>query len=118
MINALRGLGHNQFERALWAPDGYEKYKIIRAEVVSEDSKRWNNVIQNLITSADSLLLRTSDIYPYAPRQHVKFRDVWYEIVSANMMTTEVNPQVLSLVKNGNPQWLLELKEVDGYDVE
>ncbi|MCH5165646.1 MAG: hypothetical protein J1G01_04525 [Clostridiales bacterium] len=118
MINALKGLGHNQFEFARWAPEKYNRYKIIRVEVVSENEKRWSTVIQNLITVADSTLIRTAFVYDYKPGQHIFFRNKWWEIRSVGEMTGDVNPQALSLVNGGNTQYVLELTEVNGFDVE
>ena len=117
MINALKSLGHNQFEFARWAPEKYTSYKIIRVEVVSDNEKRWNPVIQNLMTVADSTLIRTAFVYDYKPRQHVFFRNRWWVIQSVGEMTLDVNPQALALVKGGNTQYVLELTEVDGFDV-
>lgn len=118
MLNALRCLGHNQFEVARWAPESYDKYKIIRVSVVSENEKRWNTVIQNLITCADSTIIRTAYVYDYKPREHIFYRNKWWEIQSVGEITQDVNPQTLGLVVGGNRQFILELMEVDGYDIE
>lgn len=118
MINALKGLGYGQFEYARWSPKIYTQYKIIRVEVVGENEKRWSTVIQNLITTANSVLIKTAYVYDYEPRQHVMFRNKWYEIRAVTEITQDVNPQVLSLVNGGARQFVLELTEADGYDVE
>ncbi len=119
MLNALNSLGHNQFEFARWAPVTYDRYKIIRVQVVSDNERRWSTVIQNLMTAADSVLVRTSFVYDYAPRQHLFYRNKWWEIRSVADVTLDVNPQALSLVRGGvNSQFILELVEVDGYEVE
>lgn len=76
MLNALRGLGHDQFEFARWAPETYDKYKFIRVGVVDDREKQWNTVIANLITDSSHLVLRTSYLYDYAPRQHIYFREI------------------------------------------
>ena len=116
MINALRGLGHSQLEFARWSPKVYTQYKIIRVSVVTENEKRWSTVIQNLMTTADGTLIRTSDIYDYQPRQHIMFRNRWYEIRSVQEITQDVSPQALALVKGGNRQFVIDMIEVDGYD--
>ena len=116
MINALNSLGHVQLEFARWAPETYERYKIIRVRVVSEDEKRWSTVIPNLMLNADNLLLRTAFVYDYKPRQHVMFRNKWWEITAVAEITQEVNAQATALVNCGNRQFVLELTEVDGYD--
>ena len=116
MLNALKGLGHGQFEIARWAPEEYNRYKFIRVQIVSEDEKRWSTVIQNLITVADSTIVRTATVYDYAPRQHIFFRNHWYEIRAVTDVSLDVNPQSLSLVNGGNTQYLLELVKVNGYD--
>lgn len=118
MINAFKSLGQNQFEFARWSPERYDRYKIIRVSVVSEDEKRWSTVIQNLMTAADSTVIRTGYVYDYQPRQHVFFRNHWWEIRGVTEVTQDVNPQVLSLVKGGNSQYIMELVQVNGYDVE
>lgn len=117
MLNALRSLGHDQFEFARWSPKVYTQYKIIRVSVVSENEKRWNTVIQNLITTADSTVIRTAYVYDYQPRQHIFFRNHWWEIRAVTDVTQDVNPQALGLVKSGTAQYILEVVKVDGYDV-
>lgn len=118
MINALKSLGHNQFEFARWAPEKPERYKIIRVEVVRENEKRWSTVLQNLITVADSTLIRTAFVYDYKPRQHIFFRNKWWEIQSVGEITSDVNSQALSLVNGGNMQYVLEITEANGYDIK
>lgn len=118
MINALLGLGHNQFEWAKWAPESYDKYKLIQVERVSDNEKRWSTVIQNLMTVSDSTILRTSYVYDYAPRQHIFYRDKWWEITAVTDVTLDVNPQALALVRGVNRQSLIEMKQVNGYDVK
>ncbi len=118
MINALKGLGHNQFEFARWAPKEYERYKIILVEEVSERAKRFDTVIQNLVGHSDNTLLRTAYIYDYTSQQHIMFRNKWWEIVSVNEITQDVAPQALRLVCGGDKQFLLEIMAVDSYDVE
>lgn len=116
MIQALKSLGHNQFEYARWCEKEREKYKIIRVEIVREDEKRWNTVLQNVITRSDSTLLRTAFAYPYEPRQHIFYRNAWWEITNIGEITLDVNPQSLALVNGGNRQSVLEVIKVDGYD--
>ncbi len=117
MIHALNALGHGQLEFARWAEREYDRYKIIRVSVVSEDEKRWNTVIQNLMLDSDDMLLRTADVYDYKPRQHICFRNKWWEIIAVSELTQDVNAQAIALVNGGNTQYVLELTEVDGYDV-
>ena len=118
MINTLKALGHNQFEYARWSAKEYDRYKLIRVQVVSENERRWSTVIQNLMTTADSILLRTSYVYDYKPRQHVFFRNRWWEIRSVADVTQDISSQATALVNRGAQQFVLELAEVDGYDVE
>lgn len=118
MLNALRCLGHNQFEWARYSPKVYTQYKFIKVSVVSENEKRWNTVIQNLITCEDSTLIRTAYVYDYKPREHIFYRNKWWEIQSVSEITQDVNPQTLGLVVGGNRQFVLELAEANGYDVE
>lgn len=118
MINALKGLGHNQFEWARWAPESYDKYKFIQVSRVGDNDRRWNPMLQNISASADSILLKTAYIYDYKPLQHLFFRNKWYVIINAREITEEVNSQALALVRNGNPQYVLEIREANGYDVD
>ena len=118
MINALKGLGYGQFEWARWAPESYDKYKMIKVERVSNDDKRWNPILQNISTSANSLLLKTAYMYDYQPQQHVFFDGKWYVILNVTTVSTDVNSQSLSLVKNGCSQYILEIGEANGYDVD
>lgn len=117
MLNALKGLGYNQFEYARWAEQGYDKYKFIRVEVVSENEARWSTAIQNIMTTEDSTYVRTAYEYPYKPRQHLFFRNAWYEITAVGEITQDVNPQALGLVC-GARMFVLELHRVNGYDVK
>ena len=116
MINALKSLGHNQFEFARWAAERYDRYKIIRVEPVRERDKRWSTVIQNLMTVADGTLLRTSYAYDYKPRQHIFYRNKWWEIRTVQEITQEVEAQAAALVHGGNRQFVFELIQVNGYD--
>ena len=118
MINALKSLGHNQFEVARYAPERYDDYKIIRVSRVTENERRFDTILQNIMTVADSTLLRTAYIYNYKPRQHIFFRNKWWVIVAATDVTQDVSPQALGLVKGGTPQFILEITEADGYDVK
>ena len=117
MIQALKSLGHNQFEYARWCENAPDKYKLIRVEIVSENEKRWSTVLQNIITRSDGTLLRTAFVYPYDTRQHIFYRNAWWEITNVGEITTDVNPQALGLVSGGCTQYVLEVIQVDGYDV-
>lgn len=118
MLQALLSLGQNQFEPAYWAEKEPTKTKYISVEPIGDQERRFNSVIQNLITSADSTLIRTSYAYDYKPRQHMFYLDKWWEILSVSNDPTAVNPQSLSLVKRGARQFIIELGEADGYDAE
>ncbi len=118
MINMFKALGHGQMEIARWVEKEYDKYQFIHVELVGDQEKRFSIVIQNLMTNSNNLLLRTADIYDYKPRQHVFYRDKWWEIKSVGDDMTAVNPQSLALVAGGTQQYILELGEVDGYDVK
>ena len=115
MSLAWKSLGHNQFESARWYKDGKEDFKYIRVEAISENEKRWNTVLQNIITVSDSTLIRTSYSYPYKVDQHLLYRDCWWVITAIKEIFMEVNPQRLSLVKP-IPQYVLEIIQVDGYE--
>lgn len=118
MINALLGLGHNQFEWAKWAPESYDKYKLIPVARVSDEDRRWDPMLQNISTSPDSTLLRTAYMYDFKPYQHVFFDGKWQVILSIKKIQTDVNPQALALVRGGNAQYILEIGEANGYDVD
>lgn len=118
MINALTGLGGDQFECARWSPKSYITYRLIRVSRVSDNERRFGTTIQNITTATDTLLLRTSYLYDYKPRQHVFYRNKWYEIVGVTEDNGSVNPQAMALVNGGVRSFILELQEADGYDVE
>ena len=118
MINALKSLGHNQFEFARWAPEQYDRYKIIQVEMINEDAARFSTVLQNLMTVEDSIIVRTGYMYDYKPRQHLFYRNKWWEIISVQELTQDVNPQALGLVNCGYMQYALEIKVANGYDVK
>lgn len=118
MLNALLSLGHNQFEWARWAPESYDNYKLIQVERVSDNEKRWNPMLQNISTTSDSTLLRTAYMYDFKPYQHVFFDGKWQVILSVRKVSTDVNPQALALVRGGSSQYILEIGEADGYDVD
>lgn len=116
-MKALFHLGHNQFEWARWAEKDYEHYKFMRVEIVSEDEKRWSTVLQNVITRSDSTLLKTSYQFPFDIRQHIFYRNKWWEITNVREITTEIASQTLALISGGNMQYVLEVSQVDGYDI-
>lgn len=114
MIEAMRSLGGNQFEVARWYEKNRTDFKTIRVAIVTEDMKRWNTVISNLITQADSTMLLTNYAYPYATRQHIFYRGKWWEITNVGERDLDVNPQSMSLVKSRiNRQSIIEMIEVD-----
>lgn len=115
-MRELFSLGHNQFEWARWAEKDPKQYKFIRVEIVREDEKRWSTVLQNVITRSDSTLLRTSYQFKFEPRQHIFYRNKWWEILNVGEITTEIAAQTLSLIGGGNKQYVLEVVQVDGYD--
>lgn len=112
MIQALRSLGHNQFEWAKWYEKNKEQYKLIKVSIVSEDAKRWDTVIQNIITHSNSTVLITGYAYPYEVGQQIYYRDKQWVIVSVGEKSLDVNPQAMSLVKPICVQKVLELQEV------
>lgn len=118
MLSALMSLGHNQFEFARWAPEQYDRYKIIRVEMINEDAARFSTVLQNLLTVADGVVVRTAYAYDYKPRQHLFYRNKWWEIVSVQELTQDVNPQALGLVNYGCKQYALEITVANGYGVK
>lgn len=109
-------LGHNQFEFARWSPKVYTAYKLIQVSVVADNERRWSTVIQNLVTTADSVVIRTAYRYDYEPRQHIFFRNQWWEIRGVTEVSADVAPQALGLVKGGQIQVIMEIVRVDGYD--
>lgn len=118
MIDAILSLGFSQFESARYAPKDYLHYKFIRVRRVGDRERRFNPIIQNLMASPDSVLLCTSSRYDYEPRQHVYYKDKWYEIASVNEINEDLNPQSLLLVRGGCAQYILELMECDGYGID
>lgn len=114
MLQALNSLGHDQFEYARWCPETSDSYKIIKVSIVSENAKRWDTVIANLITQSNSTVLLTSYAYPYKERQHIFYRDKWWEITAIGEKNLDVNPQSLALVNSViNKQCVLEIQETD-----
>ena len=116
MLQALRSLGHNQFEWAKWYPtEDKQKFEQIQVEVVSENEKRWSTVLQNIMTTADSTLLRTSYAHGYARRQHIFYRDQWWEVINVGTVSSDIAPQAMSLIKpKYTVQYVLEVHlEVD-----
>ena len=106
MLNALKGLGHNQFEFARW---GAERVRAIQ-DHSRRGSFRTGKALRYRYSEprrhSDNTLLRTAYIYDYKPQQHVMFRNKWWEIVSVNEITQDVAPQTLRLVNGGNRQVL------------
>ena len=113
---ALQGLGHNQFEFARWYEDK-NHFQLIKVSVAGENEKRWDTVIQGLITTNDSTVLLTYYAYPYQKRQHLFYRGSWWEIKNVGERTMEVNPQTMGLVRPDlQKQSILEIIQVNGYD--
>lgn len=115
MLQALRSLGHNQFEYARWYKDCKDDYKLIRVDPISDNETRWSTALQNVITVSKSTLIRTAYGYPYEADQRLFYRDSWWVITSIKEIFMDINPQSLSLVKP-MPQYVLEIIQVDGYE--
>lgn len=114
MIQALLSLGHNQFEWARWAWDDKEHYKIIKVEIATENEKRWDTVISNIVTTEDSAVLKTMYNYDYKVSQHIFYRGAWWQIRNIGERSQEINPQALLLVRPEiNKQTILEIMKVD-----
>lgn len=109
-----------QFEKARYCEDyidGTEqidrtKFKVFKAERVSDNEIRYSQPIQNLITSQDSIVLRTNWSLDFKIQKQVYFRGSWWLIQSAKKSFRDVNPQTLGLLRP-RPVWLLELIEAE-----
>lgn len=113
MLQALLSLGHTQFEWAKWFPGDKEHFERIQVGIVSESAKRFDTVITNLITQSNSTMLFTAYAYPYAVRQHIFYREKWWEITNVGERSLDVNPQAMALVKPSvHTQYILEIIEV------
>lgn len=114
MLQAFRSLGHNQFEYARWCAETRERYKIIQVAVATENERRWDTVISNLVTQSDSTVLITHYAYPYEIRQHIFYRNKWWEIVNVGERTMDENPQAMRLINpQFNMQYILEIRKVN-----
>jgi|AGTN01.1.fsa_nt_gi hypothetical protein len=99
------------FEWARWFFED-RKYKLIGVEAVSDEEKRFRLLVQNLITDAGSMVLKTRYANEYEIKQRLFFRDKYWVIRNISKNTDSLNPQALGLV-NPSYEYILELTEAD-----
>lgn len=108
------GANPHQFESARWHETDREHCKLIRVEIVTENERRWSSLIQSLVTSEGTTVLKTDYAYAYQPDQHIFYRNKWWLITAVGEKDLELNPQAMALVSPVfNRQTILEVMEVD-----
>lgn len=115
MLRALLSLGNpTAFEYARWAEKGNRiKYKNIKVEVVSENERRYNVIMQSFKLDVNSIVLRTNYIYDYKIADEVYYRNKWWYVKSVNNVSQDISPQALSIINSDiSYQSVLELSEV------
>ena len=69
-------------------------------EEVSEKTKRFDQIIQNLQTSQNGLVIRTNYVYKWKPQDKVKLQDEKvYIITQVQEQEEHINPQSASVLK-------------------
>lgn len=119
MIAALTSPNMVQFERAQYwncsrqdFRKNINKFQVIGVERVSEQTLRYNAVYSNVVTTDGSIVLQTKYKHSYDAKQIIRYRGVFYEIVSVQEIAGMETPQNLRYVKGVNWAYALELTRV------
>lgn len=84
-------------------------------EKVGEKEKRYNQIIQNLITTENSTIIKTNYMHKWLNQARVKLQDgKLYMITNIKYIDEEINPQAFAVVtESPDILYYLELLEVD-----
>lgn len=96
-------LGHNQFERARWVPQGEHAAnntaKLIRVEQVKEKTKTWVNPAGNILAAGHDTYISTLYSADYAIGDYIYWRGSMWGIDEVIENVYDIAPQALSWVK-------------------
>lgn len=71
-------------------------------EVMGERERRYNQIVQNLITVEDSVIIRTNYNHKWLNQAMVQLQDgKRYIIVNMKFYEEEINPQAFALLREG-----------------
>ena len=86
-------------------------------EQMSDKDRRYNHIIQNLITTETSIVIRTNYNYNWQNQAKVLLQDgKFYIINNITEQEEEINPQVYSLVRQSSDKlYYMELVSMDNY---
>lgn len=82
-------------------------------EQIGDKERRYNQIVQNLITTEESIIIKTNYKYDWRVRNWVLLQDgSKYIITAIKQIEDEVNPQAFSVLKQGtNVYFYLELTQ-------
>lgn len=111
-------LGHNQFERARWIPQGEHSAnnspKLIRVEQVREKTKAWVNPAGNILAASNNTYVSTYFQADYAINDYIYWRGAVWGIDEITESIYDIAPQALSWVKaRGRKIYVLKLYETN-----
>ena len=80
-------------------------------EQIGDKERRYNQIVQNLITTQESIIIKTNYKYDWRVRNWVLLQDgSKYIITAIKQIEDEVNPQAFSVLKQGtNVYFYIEL---------
>lgn len=111
-------LGHNQFERARWVPQGEHAAnntpKLIRVEQVKEKTKSWVNPAGNILAAGHDTYISTLYSADYAIGDYIYWRGSMWGIDEVIENVYEIAPQVFWWVKaKRRKMYVLKLYETN-----
>lgn len=87
-------------------------------EQIGDKERRYNQIIQNLITTEESIIVKTNYRYDWRVRNWVQLQDgSQYIITAIKQIEDEVNPQAFAILKEGtNVYYYIELTQGNEHD--
>ena len=89
--------------------------KFFQYEQVNEKAKRYNQIVQNLITSETSTVIMTNYVLDYKVNEYIELQDGCNYIINGIQQAEEdINPQAYAVVKSGvDTLYYMELIKIE-----
>lgn len=113
MINALKPHFREFYRGCVVVDEEKGEYLWFKYAIVSDKEKQWNTPIQNLVSSQNTLVIKTSWDLPFKVDDRVILNGENYLIRRCSRKTTDINEQSAALLKSSfSAYWEIEVSAV------